>query len=167
MDGVRGPWQALEDGGIDFKGRLKISDRAHIVFDFHQQIDGLQEGHLGRNKIGTTKKVGFIPDFYFILSYFCVCGGCSRVERAVRMCGSRVPRHTRLQSLYALLCLLSGTPECDAGMLWSFWHRAQLPCLGRPATRPSTTRDEQQAVLTSRGAGVRGCGTDHMAVGRC
>lgn len=48
--------QSLEDAGIAFEGRLKISDRAHIVFDFHQQIDGVQEGHLGRNKIGTTKK---------------------------------------------------------------------------------------------------------------
>eukprot|EP00903_Cladosiphon_okamuranus_P020222 g18562.t1 len=35
---------------------MKISDRAHIVFDFHQQVDGVQEGNLGRNKIGTTKK---------------------------------------------------------------------------------------------------------------
>ncbi|CAM9903098.1 unnamed protein product, partial [Choristocarpus tenellus] len=48
--------QSLEEAGIDFKGRLKISDRAHIVFDFHQQVDGLQEGNLGRNKLGTTKK---------------------------------------------------------------------------------------------------------------
>eukprot|EP00953_Heterococcus_sp_UTEX-ZZ885_P010918 6339-Heterococcus_DN1.PRE.4 len=98
----------LKEAGIDFEGRLKLSDRAHIVFDFHQQIDGpvlmlllhlvlrvsllataivavscisstpnthrrlcansynyqhkdataasLNEGHLGRNKIGTTKK---------------------------------------------------------------------------------------------------------------
>lgn len=49
--------KSLEEAGIAFEGRLKISDRAHIVFDFHQQVDGVQEGHLGRNKIGTTKKV--------------------------------------------------------------------------------------------------------------
>ncbi|CAM9856521.1 unnamed protein product [Ectocarpus sp. 6 AP-2014] len=48
--------KSLEEAGIDFEGRLKISDRAHIVFDFHQQVDGVQEGNLGRNKIGTTKK---------------------------------------------------------------------------------------------------------------
>lgn len=52
------PRQSLEEAGIVFEGRLKISDRAHIVFDFHQQVDGVQEGNLGRNKIGTTKKVG-------------------------------------------------------------------------------------------------------------
>lgn len=49
--------KSLEEAGISFEGRLKISDRAHIVFDFHQQVDGVQEGNLGRNKIGTTKKV--------------------------------------------------------------------------------------------------------------
>ncbi|CAM9834250.1 unnamed protein product [Chrysoparadoxa australica] len=48
--------KGLEAAGIEFAGRLKISDRAHIVFDFHQQIDGLNEGQLGRNKLGTTKK---------------------------------------------------------------------------------------------------------------
>jgi len=46
----------LKEKGIDIEGRIKISDRAHIVFDFHQDIDGLHEKRLGRNKIGTTKK---------------------------------------------------------------------------------------------------------------
>ena len=38
--------------------RLKISDRAHIVFDSHQKVDGLQEGLRSNSKImlGTTKK---------------------------------------------------------------------------------------------------------------
>jgi adenylosuccinate synthase len=36
--------------------RLKISDRAHLVFDFHQDVDGQLETKLGRHKIGTTKK---------------------------------------------------------------------------------------------------------------
>lgn len=59
------PVKALEEAGIVFEGRLKISDRAHIVFDFHQQVDGVQEGNLGRNKIGTTKKVGWAIDLWF------------------------------------------------------------------------------------------------------
>ena len=37
-------------------GRLLISDRAHILFKFHQIIDGLQEVSLGKEAIGTTKK---------------------------------------------------------------------------------------------------------------
>ena len=38
--------------------RLKISDRAHIVFDSHQKVDGLQEGLRNDSKVmlGTTKK---------------------------------------------------------------------------------------------------------------
>ncbi|GKY91088.1 hypothetical protein MPSEU_000081600 [Mayamaea pseudoterrestris] len=43
-------------GGVSSEGRIFLSDRAHLVFDFHQQVDGLQESGLGRHKIGTTKK---------------------------------------------------------------------------------------------------------------
>jgi adenylosuccinate synthase len=46
----------LEENGIDCKGRVFISDRAHLVFDFHQAVDGTLENRLGRHKIGTTKK---------------------------------------------------------------------------------------------------------------
>ena len=28
----------LKEAGIDYTGRLFISDRAHLVFDFHQQV---------------------------------------------------------------------------------------------------------------------------------
>jgi len=41
---------------VNWKGRLMISDRAHIVFDFHQTIDGRSEQELGSEKIGTTGK---------------------------------------------------------------------------------------------------------------
>ncbi|PRP78517.1 adenylosuccinate synthetase [Planoprotostelium fungivorum] len=46
----------LDLKGIDYKNRLFISDRAHVVFDFHQTIDGMNENSLGSNKIGTTRK---------------------------------------------------------------------------------------------------------------
>lgn len=35
---------------------LYISDRAHVIFDYHKVLDGLQEVALGERKIGTTKK---------------------------------------------------------------------------------------------------------------
>uniref|UniRef100_A0AAY4AQD8 Adenylosuccinate synthetase n=1 Tax=Denticeps clupeoides TaxID=299321 RepID=A0AAY4AQD8_9TELE len=45
--------------GQGWEERLKISDRAHIVFNFHQAVDGLQEQErqqqAGKN-LGTTKK---------------------------------------------------------------------------------------------------------------
>ncbi|KAJ6218249.1 hypothetical protein RDWZM_009406 [Blomia tropicalis] len=42
----------------DWKKRLVISDRAHMVFDFHQAVDGLQEQQKGESgkSLGTTKK---------------------------------------------------------------------------------------------------------------
>mmetsp|Transcript_24323 Transcript_24323/g.52432 ORF Transcript_24323/g.52432 Transcript_24323/m.52432 type:complete len:545 (-) Transcript_24323:1746-3380(-) len=49
--------EGLTQSGIHHaEQRILISDRAHIVFDFHQTVDGLKEDKLGRNKIGTTKK---------------------------------------------------------------------------------------------------------------
>lgn len=40
----------------DWRNRLIISDRAHLVFDLHQAVDGLQEQGRGKKTIGTTKK---------------------------------------------------------------------------------------------------------------
>jgi adenylosuccinate synthase len=34
---------SLDEKGVNYKGRVKLSDRAHIVFDFHQQIDAFLE----------------------------------------------------------------------------------------------------------------------------
>ncbi|KAI0929295.1 hypothetical protein AcW1_006278 [Taiwanofungus camphoratus] len=47
---------ALQAQGLDCSNRLFISDRAHLVFDFHQIVDGLKEVELGGSSIGTTKK---------------------------------------------------------------------------------------------------------------
>ncbi|MFA6089945.1 MAG: adenylosuccinate synthase, partial [Candidatus Woesearchaeota archaeon] len=46
----------LENQNIDYKGRIFISDRAHILFDYHKEIDGLQEELKGDKKVGTTKR---------------------------------------------------------------------------------------------------------------
>lgn len=35
---------------------LYISDRAHVILDYHQTLDGIHEERLGEEKIGTTKK---------------------------------------------------------------------------------------------------------------
>ena len=42
--------------GVDVDGRLFISDRAHLLFDLHKEIDGLREAELAGKKIGTTKR---------------------------------------------------------------------------------------------------------------
>ncbi|GAX11450.1 adenylosuccinate synthase [Fistulifera solaris] len=47
---------SLTAAGVDWKGRVLLSDRAHLVFDLHQEVDGMSEAGLGRHKLGTTKK---------------------------------------------------------------------------------------------------------------
>lgn len=44
----------LENVGLDLTGRVKISLRAHLLFDYHKQIDQELEARKGKNKIGTT-----------------------------------------------------------------------------------------------------------------
>ncbi len=56
LRGLLNELQELRHNNIDYNGRLWISDRAHIVFDFHQQMDGYNEKNLGGSKIGTTLK---------------------------------------------------------------------------------------------------------------
>jgi adenylosuccinate synthase len=44
--------EALEKHNLDTKNRIFISDRAHVVFDVHQMVDGLEEVELGGSFIG-------------------------------------------------------------------------------------------------------------------
>ncbi|XP_043689123.1 adenylosuccinate synthetase 2, chloroplastic-like [Telopea speciosissima] len=48
--------EGLESNGVPCKGRILVSDRAHLLFDFHQEVDGLREHELGNSFIGTTKR---------------------------------------------------------------------------------------------------------------
>lgn len=46
----------LESLGLSIKNRILISERAHLLFDFHRTIDTIQEERKGKNLIGTTKR---------------------------------------------------------------------------------------------------------------
>ncbi|MGB2705719.1 MAG: adenylosuccinate synthetase, partial [Candidatus Omnitrophota bacterium] len=48
--------KTLESKGIDVKGRLFVSENAHVIFPYHRVIDELKEIKKGKSKIGTTKK---------------------------------------------------------------------------------------------------------------
>ncbi len=45
--------EALKNKGISID-KLKISDRAHVIFPYHQRLDQVEEERRGDNKIGTT-----------------------------------------------------------------------------------------------------------------
>jgi len=47
---------ALEAAGVTVRGRLFLSDRAHLLFDLHKEVDGLREAELAGAMIGTTKR---------------------------------------------------------------------------------------------------------------
>lgn len=48
---------AIETKGLTTAGkRIFISDRAHVCFDLHSVVDGLEEAKLGGRKVGTTGK---------------------------------------------------------------------------------------------------------------
>ena len=38
--------ETLTGQGVNIEGRLLISDRAHLLFDLHKEIDGLREAEL-------------------------------------------------------------------------------------------------------------------------
>ncbi len=46
----------LNQGGVSTEGRLFLSDRAHLIFPFHREIDRIMESDRGVRSIGTTKR---------------------------------------------------------------------------------------------------------------
>jgi adenylosuccinate synthase len=55
--GLMGELKELVERGIKLDGRLFISDRAHMVLQYHKELDGAKEGNLeDGKKIGTTKR---------------------------------------------------------------------------------------------------------------
>jgi adenylosuccinate synthase len=46
---------ALTARGVDCS-RLRVSGNAHLIMPYHQELDALTERHLGKNKLGTTKR---------------------------------------------------------------------------------------------------------------
>lgn len=48
--------ETLAKVGIDVKGRLHISNRAHLIFPYHRELDKAAESARGADKIGTTSR---------------------------------------------------------------------------------------------------------------
>ena len=67
----------LESNGVTCKGRILVSDRAHLLFDFHQVVDGLREAELANSFIGTTKR-GIGP-----------CYSSKAIRNGIRVCDLR------------------------------------------------------------------------------
>jgi adenylosuccinate synthase len=48
--------EMLAKAGIDVTGRLHVSNRAHLIFPYHRELDMAAEAARGANKIGTTSR---------------------------------------------------------------------------------------------------------------
>jgi adenylosuccinate synthase len=48
--------ETLSKAGIDVKGRLHVSNRAHLIFPYHRELDKAAETARGANAIGTTSR---------------------------------------------------------------------------------------------------------------
>jgi adenylosuccinate synthase len=48
--------ETLAKSGISVSGRLHISNRAHLIFPYHRELDRAAESARGANKIGTTSR---------------------------------------------------------------------------------------------------------------
>jgi adenylosuccinate synthase len=48
--------ETLAKARIEVKGRLHVSNRAHLIFPYHRELDKAAEGARGADKIGTTSR---------------------------------------------------------------------------------------------------------------
>src|SRR5512142_192807 len=59
---------SLEKAGIEFKNRLFISPRAHLIMPYHKVLDGVYEAAKGAGATGTTRR-GIGPTYADKVSY--------------------------------------------------------------------------------------------------
>jgi adenylosuccinate synthase len=101
----------LEDAGTSVGGRLKVSDRAHLILPYHRAHERAAEAARGVGKIGTTAK-GIGP------AYEDKAG-----RRGLRACDLRDPAQFREKCLALVAeknridATLFGAPPLDAGEL--------------------------------------------------
>src|ERR1700675_3957293 len=48
--------ETLAKAGVDVAGRLHLSNRAHLIFPYHRELDRAAESARGADKIGTTAR---------------------------------------------------------------------------------------------------------------
>lgn len=77
LPGLFNEIDGLEANGVSCKGRILVSDRAHLLFDFHQEVDGFREAELANSFIGTTKR-GIGP-----------CYSSKVIRNGIRICDLR------------------------------------------------------------------------------
>src|SRR5207302_815694 len=80
----------LSKAGIDVKGRLHVSNRAHLIFPYHRELDKAAESARGANKIGTTSR-GIGPAYED-----------KKARRGLRMCDLLEPELFRKKAAHVV-----------------------------------------------------------------
>jgi len=62
LSALKSEMTELEAAGISCKGRLLVSNRAHIILPYHRIIESVNEERRGQNRIGTTNR-GIGPSY--------------------------------------------------------------------------------------------------------
>jgi adenylosuccinate synthase len=83
--------EMLEKAGIEVEGRLFVSNRAHVIFPYHRQVEKAAEAARGASKIGTTSR-GIGPAYEdkmarrgLRIAELMVAGSCTRrLEEIIR-----------------------------------------------------------------------------------
>jgi len=102
---------SIEQGGVPVGGRLRISDRVHLILPYHRSYEVAAEAARGAGKIGTTSK-GIGPTYEHKAG-----------RRGLRACDLRHPQSFRQKCLEAvaeqnhLNAALFGSPALDGEKL--------------------------------------------------
>jgi adenylosuccinate synthase len=109
--------EALRAAGIDCQGRLFVSDRAHVILEYHRRMEMGDEERRGPNRIGTTSR-GIGPAYEDKMG-----------RRGLRMCDLSDPDTLR-QTLEINMRARAGSDQCPDldGIYEKTWK------LGREAT---------------------------------
>jgi len=75
----------LKRSGVEVRGRLFLSNRAHVIFPYHREFDKAAEAALGEAKIGTTSR-GIGPAYEDKMA-----------RRGIRVCGLLEPECFRVK----------------------------------------------------------------------
>jgi len=104
----------LAKAGIDIRGRLYLSNRAHLIFPYHRQMDKAAEAARGDSRIGTTVR-GIGPAYEDKMA-----------RRGIRVCDLLEPNRFRcklervLHEKDAISRAAFGQPLETAGLLESY-----------------------------------------------
>ena len=146
--------ETLEQSGIDVREQLAISNRAHVIFPFHREVEKMSEAARGRVPIGTTSR-GIGPGYEDKMAAAafasricyepeCFCAHVRRRWREKNSLGqdasiSMKHRHEPIRDQYLELRGAYSAAGCDTALLLNDAIRAGNRCSSKERKAPCST----------------------------